>query len=417
MLDFVKKLFASKETAPVPNLTVEVDKLTVQSTPFNSVTRNGFLPCDPGINELTLMMAEERDLKVRTTDSASVKDIHPNEWFAAVDRIAKSLPGEFNLLRAQRPGTNDDEDKFNSTYLYESKDGLTLLYVNSSKYGSSELGNLWVSAYGNEIGPLTEFTNKFINQLKAPATPEDKVEIKMWYVGSHGPTYMTKRLDCPIWQDIKQEYPTEVMELADAIISGKPKRDSGLILWHGSPGTGKTTAIRSLMREWKEWADIHLVTDPERLLADTSYINQLTASTYNDQGKPVLIILEDAGELISSDARNNTGQGLSRLLNMTDGIFGQGQKVYVLVTTNEPLDKMHEAVRRPGRCVSNIDFIKLRKDEIAAWCKRHGLEVDDLPPENRKESTLAELFAVKDGFIVKHNDKDSKKQPIGFSVG
>ena len=48
-----------------------------------------------------------------------------------------------------------------------------------------------------------------------------------------------------------------------------------------------------------------------------------------------LLVLEDTGELLSADARDRAGQGLSRFLNVVDGLIGQGLRVLVLVTTNE----------------------------------------------------------------------------------
>ena len=68
-----------------------------------------------------------------------------------------------------------------------------------------------------------------------------------------------------------------------------------------------------------------------------------------------LLILEDTGELLAADAKYQTGQGLSRLLNVVDGLIGQGLRVIVLVTTNEPLraappgGRPAGPVRRPGR--------------------------------------------------------------------
>ena len=63
-----------------------------------------------------------------------------------------------------------------------------------------------------------------------------------------------------------------------------------------------------------------------------------------------LLVMEDTGELLSADARERTGQGLSRFLNVVDGLIGQGLRVIVLVTTNEEIKKVHPAVARPGRC-------------------------------------------------------------------
>lgn len=39
-----------------------------------------------------------------------------------------------------------------------------------------------------------------------------------------------------------------------------------LILWHGRPGTGKTHALRALLREWQPWCDAAFITDAERFV-------------------------------------------------------------------------------------------------------------------------------------------------------
>ena len=48
------------------------------------------------------------------------------------------------------------------------------------------------------------------------------------------------------------------------------------------------------------------------------------------------------------DAKERTGQALSRFLNVVDGLIGQGLRLLVLVTSNEELGKLHPAVSRPG---------------------------------------------------------------------
>ena len=102
-----------------------------------------------------------------------------------------------------------------------------------------------------------------------------------------------------------------------------------------------------------------------------------------------LVVLEDAGELMSASARSETGQGLSRVLNLTDGMLGQGVKCILLVTTNEPLGRLHPAVRRPGRCWATIEFGAFRPPEATAWLAARGVERDVTAP-----MTLAELYAV-----------------------
>jgi ATP-dependent 26S proteasome regulatory subunit len=79
-----------------------------------------------------------------------------------------------------------------------------------------------------------------------------------------------------------------------------------------------------------------------------------------------MLVLEDTGELLSIDAKERAGQGLSRLLNAVDGLLGQGSRVLLLITTNEELGALHPAVTRPGRCASQVEFFPLSPVEAKA---------------------------------------------------
>src|ERR687895_2764782 len=105
-----------------------------------------------------------------------------------------------------------------------------------------------------------------------------------------------------------------------------------------------------------------------------------------------LLVMEDTGELLAADARERTGQGLSRFLNVVDGLIGQGLRVLVLVTTNEEIRKLHPAVARPGRCAANVEFEPLSVAEASAWLERHGVDEQVTRP-----TTLASLYAVAEG--------------------
>lgn len=118
-----------------------------------------------------------------------------------------------------------------------------------------------------------------------------------------------------------------------------------------------------------------------------------------------MLVFEDTGELLAADARERTGQGLSRLLNLVDGIVGQGLRVLVLVTTNEPLRRLHPAIARPGRCAARVEFEPFSPDEAAAWLGAH-----DLPATPNGSATLAQLFARLRGEAVE------PERPVGFGA-
>ena len=152
-----------------------------------------------------------------------------------------------------------------------------------------------------------------------------------------------------------------------------------LVLWHGAPGTGKTSAVRALMHAWQGWARPVVVTDPERLLTDGRYLRRLLLDVHDevaDDGEDrwQLLVLEDAEALLRKDTG---GPAMSRLLNLTDGLLGQGLRCLFLITTNEPLAAVHPAVVRPGRCLAQVEFGPLPAAQASALLGRPVSRADD----------------------------------------
>jgi hypothetical protein len=137
--------------------------------------------------------------------------------------------------------------------------------------------------------------------------------------------------------------------------------------------------------------------DPDELLGrGGAYMLDVLSWDGDDEGRWRLVILEDAGELIAADARAIAGQALSRLLNVADGLLGQGTRTLLLITTNEPVGRLHPAARRPGRCLADIEFTSLTASEANAWlhARGHAHRVSAPTP-------LAELFGSEAGGPLK----------------
>jgi hypothetical protein len=230
--------------------------------------------------------------------------------------------------------------------------------------------------------------------LEAEPTAPERVSIAFWMRGEWGGDVRHREIEAARFDEIADNYAGPVRAALARLIALRSPRSGRLILWRGAPGTGKSHALRALARAWAPWCSAHFIMDPDELLGQGgAYMLDVLSWDGDDGDRWRLVILEDAGELIAADAGVVSRQALSRLLNVADGLLGQGTRTLLLITTNEPVRRLHPAARRPGRCLADIDFAPLSADEANAWLAARGQERRVVAP-----ATLAELFGhVGDG--------------------
>jgi hypothetical protein len=243
----------------------------------------------------------------------------------------------------------------------------------------------------------------------APAT-DGRARMTMWTVGNGGaPNRHRRWVDTPGWETISANYPAEVGGALERLValSHPPEQGGRLLLWYGDPGTGKTTAIRSLGHAWRDWADIHFILDPEAFFGSPEYLMHVVADEDLWDPRAVsasrwkVLVVEDADELIRADARIDGGASMGRLLNLTDGILGHGLRVLLLITTNEPMRGLHPAVVRPGRCLADVQFRPFTRIEADGW-------LAGIATTTAAEPTLAELYRTRGTLdpVVAHRRPD-----------
>jgi len=252
-----------------------------------------------------------------------------------------------------------------------------------------------------------------IKEAYPPALPKAGPTVGMvfWALGETGPISFRRDVAVPEWAAVRGNYPRRVLDVLDPLIAwDAPAAGGQLLLWHGLPGTGKTWAIRAMASEWRAWCQFEYITDPDRLFDRAAYLTQVlleAGQAGEDAPQWRCLILEDTGELLAADAKAQQGQALSRLLNVVDGLLGQGLRLLLLITTNEELKTLHPAVTRPGRCLYQMTFQPFRADEAESWLARRRCEMNGY---GRPTMTLAELYQHAERFPV----QDAVKPRVGF---
>lgn len=175
--------------------------------------------------------------------------------------------------------------------------------------------------------------------------------------------------------------------------------EATVLLLYGQHGMGKTNLVDNLIWQSKKGCLITYNDDVAR--SDELFTH------YMDSDKNYLLI-EDA-DLMLQDRQdgNNT---LKKILNISDGIVSNKHKKFVFTTNLSSLNKIDEALLRPGRCFATIKFEKYNYKQSALICEKLGIDSKLL--DSKDSWTLAEIFSLTNG-NSKYN-KARYKPKMGF---
>ncbi len=244
----------------------------------------------------------------------------------------------------------------------------------------------------------------FLEKCMLPEIPE-KPEIFMVEVASNKFSleshYVNDNFEI---DDLDVNYGFGFEQFHTDLINRFTKEHKGLVLFHGIPGTGKTYYIRHLLREMALANKIVIYMPPNMVdyLSEPGFMTFLsnTVASYSERNLTCVLLIEDAEPLLV--ARHNEGrvQGITNLLNMSDGLLNDMLKLQIICTFNVDLKQLDAALLRPGRLIARKEFKALPELDANILGQRLGIKYHFDEP-----ATLSEIYAkIKNQNTIIHEE-------------
>jgi ATP-dependent 26S proteasome regulatory subunit len=200
--------------------------------------------------------------------------------------------------------------------------------------------------------------------------------------------------------DIPMNYGEGFVKIHEKIVSRlNEDKGKGLVLLHGLPGTGKTNYIRHLCGQLNK----EIIFIPPFMadsIASPDFITFLLEHTNS------ILVIEDAEKVVlDRDGDGSSRQGVSNLLNITDGLLSDCLSIQIIATFNTSRDRIDKALLRKGRLIAEWKFDALSVEDSNKLLKSIGREdVSDKP------LTLTEIYNMDEEVNVVQEDR----RTIGF---
>jgi hypothetical protein len=180
--------------------------------------------------------------------------------------------------------------------------------------------------------------------------------------------------------NIEKCYNDDFPKIHNVVVDSLNKNESGLYLFHGDPGTGKTTYIKYLSSLVKRDM-IYIPTSFVEHLADPSFLPALLHKKHS------VLVIEDAEKALLARDPSDSSSLVSAILNITDGMMADVFNIAVIATYNSPRQAIDKALLRKGRLKVEYHFGKLKASKAQKIADENNIKY-----QVNNDISLADLY-------------------------
>eukprot|EP01090_Pellita_catalonica_P009305 TRINITY_DN2036_c0_g2_i1.p1 TRINITY_DN2036_c0_g2~~TRINITY_DN2036_c0_g2_i1.p1 ORF type:complete len:481 (-),score=82.74 TRINITY_DN2036_c0_g2_i1:383-1783(-) len=171
-------------------------------------------------------------------------------------------------------------------------------------------------------------------------------------------------------------------------------------LFHGPPGTGKTSLVSALAGLHK--INVYVVNIASRALDDENLLVLMRGLPYK-----CVLLMEDIDCVCEDQEEGSSGVTFSGLLNAIDGITAS--EGHLLIMTTNHVEKLKPVLIREGRIDLSLEFHLATKQQIRMLFSKFYSDVDDemMQEFSKQFPTRMRSMAEIQGHLMRH-----KKSPL-----
>lgn len=324
-------------------------------------------------------------------DICSITDIIIKNIFPNASQIIRSI-NKFSAIDNSERATDIFSLDFRT-----SSGGSTITIVEDEHIFVIDCDSLYCLYINDNPDKLETWMKDIWNSLpKISSSPKEAIVNLVGY--SDGDYYTLESKIKSVNVNIEENYNDDFLSVHKDIVEFINSRESGLILLHGTQGTGKTNYIRHLCCNYP--SDYIIVpTSLTNKLGDPDFVNFMISNTNS------VFILEDCEQILMDRGINVFNGAISNILNMSDGLLSDIMNIKFICTFNADITTIDSALLRKGRCYAKYQFTELCEEKVKLLNDKYNLGIQDIKP-----MTLANIYNTDK---TEYGDK-KKVNKIGF---